>query len=686
MGANANADFGGYATKANVKCTDGRTITADAFKHMDKMQIPLVYNHVHDNPGNVLGHAILEARTDGVYAYGYFNNTKQGQDAKEFVEHKDIKALSIFANKLVHNSARHVLQGDIKEVSLVLGGANPEAMIDFVQLKHGDDPDDIETIFDEAVIHTGLELEIFAHADEEEEDDEEVEHADASTDGDETIADIYNTFTPKQKNVVSFMIGTALDEADGGDAAHSDDEGDDADEDSDKKLAHKEGNGTVSNVFEQANKNANAAKGGDGEVLRHAITEEDLKGLYQSAKRYGSLNAALEEYQLAHGITNIEALFPDPKLLNNTPDFQSRNMAWVQDVLDSTRKSPFSRIRTAIADITQDEARAKGYITGNMKKEEWFGLTTRTTTPTTVYKKQSLNRDDVLDIVDFDVIAWLKGEMRIMLSEEIAVSIMLGDGRAVDDPDHVADPMGASSGPGLRSIMNDDELYVTRAAVNVDDANSNYGEVVDQVLMASEFYQGTGSPTFYSTQRTINKMLLSKDGQNRRLYDDLTALAAAMGVGKIVAVEPLLRFPSVLGIVVNLTDYNIGTDRGGETTMFDQFDIDYNLMKYLMETRVSGALVRIKSAIILTKTAAANVIVEPVAPTFVQSTGIVTIPTQTGVTYKNALTSATLTGGAQTALTAGSSLKVKAVAAAGYYIATTGTPGVDEWTFKRPAA
>lgn len=693
MGDNSNADFSGYATKANVRCSDGKTISPKAFAHMDKQQLPLVWQHGHNNPENVLGHAVFEARTDGVYAYGFFNGTKQGQDALEYVQHKDIKAMSIFANSL-KMQGQTVVHGEIREVSLVLAGANPGALIDWVQIKHSDDPDDIETLTDEAFIHTGLEIEIM--------------HAAV----DATIQDVYDTFDDDQKSVVAFIVSEAIaaqdttvaqsavhDKAEEkkkpeppkpGEIQHETEPAEGVKPDEKKPVegvkpdetvvVHQEGTGVVTNVFEQAKKNEQTGT----EVIRHAVTEGDLKSIYQSAKRLGSLNMALDEFALAHGVENVEALFPDPKLLNATPDFNSRNMAWVQNVLDSTRKSPFSSIKTVVADITQDEARAKGYITGNYKKEEWITLTKRTTTPTTIYKKQKLDRDDVLDIVDFDVVAWLKGEMRIMLSEEIAVAILLGDGREVDNADHVSDPMGASSGPGVRSIMNDDELYVTRVNVDVDAVNANWSDAVDQVLSASEFYKGTGSPTFYGTQRNINKMLLSKDANLHRNYDNLEALAAAMGVSKVVAVEPMLRFPNILGIVVNLTDYNVGTDRGGEVNMFDFFDIDYNQMKYLMETRISGAMVKIKGAMILTK--ATGTLVEPTTPTFVTSTGVVTIPTKTGVVYKNADTNATLSAGAQTALSAGSTLKVKAVPASTYYFSVTGTAGSDEWTFKRPSA
>lgn len=697
------ADFGGYATKANVKCSDGKTISSTAFAHQDKTQVPLVYNHGHNNPENVLGHAILEHRQDGVYAYGFFNNTKQGQDAREYVQHKDIKAMSIYANRLVMKG-QTVMHGEIKEVSLVLAGANPGAVIDQVQIQHSDG--ELEDRDGEVVIMNGFNI-----------DEDSLAHAvegtavakpaaktvptassDSSGDGDgadtedknddESIMDVYDTLTDKQKNVVDYMIGVAASQSSDSAAQHSDEDEEDDEDDADTNpegdstLNHQEGTGTVTNVFEQAKKDP----AGGAVIKHHELGEKDLRDLYQAAKRSGSVKVALEEYVIAHGLESVDTLFPNAQLLNNTPDFLSRNMAWVQDVLDSTRKSPFSRIRSIVADITQDEARAKGYVTGNMKKEEYFTLVQRTTSPTTVYKKQVMNRDDVLDIIDFDVIAWLKGEMRLMLSEEVATAILLGDGREVDNTDHIADPLGASSGAGVRSIMNDHELYVTRVQINIDDANSTANEIVDGILAASEFYKGTGSPTFYSTQRMINQLLLSRDADLHRNYDNLEMLAAAMGVSKIVAVEPMLRFPNVIGIVVNLTDYNVGTDRGGEVNMFDFFDIDYNKLKYLMETRVSGAMVKPKAAMVITRATAGNVLVTPQTPGWSEDTGVVNIPNQTGVVYKSgSTTGSTLTAGAQTALATGASLLVFAVPASGYFFAVSGTPLVDEWNFKRPA-
>jgi hypothetical protein len=655
------ADFGGYATKAGLKCSDGRTITPEAFKHMDGQRVPLVWQHAHGEASNVLGHAILTARSDGMYAEGFFNTTKGGVTAKELVQHGDITNLSIYANQLVEKT-KTVLHGMIREVSLVLSGANPGATIDFVRLQHSGDPNDIEVLEDEAVIHTGLDLEV-PEVDEDapEEDEEEIEHADHSPD--DTVQDVYDSMDEEQKNVLHYMIGAALDSASSAEHSDTDEEG----------LAHKEGTTdmTKRNVFEQNDQETDAP---------HTLSHSDVKGIVHDAIRGGSLKDAVENYALAHGITNIDLLFPDAKTLADRPEFNKRRTEWVDRVLADTSHSPFSRVKTLTADLTQDEARAKGYIKGNYKKEEWFGVTKRTTSPTTVYKKQKLDRDDVLDIVDFDVVAWLKQEMRMMLDEEIARAILIGDGRDVGDIDKIKDPVGAADGVGIRSIVNDHELFATTVYVNVDDASSNYDEVVDSVLDGFEFYKGSGTPDFYCTIRTLNMFLKAKDTQGRRLYNTRTDVAAALGVASIITVESMYDVSDLVGVIVNLRDYNIGTDRGGEVTMFDDFDIDYNQQKYLIEARMSGALTKIKSALVVRKTAAGNALVVPTSPTFVSSTGVITIPTQTGVVYKNAA-GTTLTAGAQTALAAGASLVVNAFPATNYYFPDNQRDG---WTFKRP--
>jgi hypothetical protein len=666
-------DFSGYATKAGLKCSDGRTITAEAFKHLDGATVPLVWQHIHDKVDNVLGHAILRWVPDGMRADGYFNETKQGQIAHDLVIHKDVKALSIYANQLVEQSKR-VLHGEIRELSLVLAGANKGAFIDYVRIKHGDGDDSyVEERDNEAIISMMIEPDVIAHIDDsdDEESDEDLSHADGE---ERTVQDIYDGMTQEEKDVVAYLVGAALEE---NSAEHSGLGDADGDENNTDGNETEEGSGEMThNIFEQNN------SGGTTTAERHYLSHEDVKGIVQSAIRGGSLREAVEDYALQHNIGSIDVLFPDAKLLQDRPEFNKRRTEWVADVLDNTTHSPFSRVKTIVADITQEEARAKGYIKGNYKKNEWFGVSKRTTSPTTVYKKQDLDRDDVVDITDFDVVAWLKGEMRMMLEEEIARAILISDGRDVGDEDKIKDPIGAADGAGIRSIVNDHELFVTTLLVNVDDASSTFDEVTDVIMDGMEFYKGSGTPDFYTTIRTLNKWLQIKDTTGRRIYNTKAEVAAALGVRNIITVEPMNDVADLVGIIVNLADYNIGTDKGGEVSMFDDFDIDYNKMKYLIEARMSGALTKIKSALVIKKTTGTNVRVTPTTPTFVKSTGVVTIPTKTGVVYKDGA-GTTLTAGAQTALAAGASLVVNAFAASGYYFQDNAT---DSWTFKRPAA
>lgn len=660
-----NADFSGYATKAGLKCSDGRTIMPDAFKHMDKMTVPLVWQHGHNEPTNVLGHTVLESRSDGVYAYGFFNDTSAGQAAKKLVQHGDITMLSIYANQLKERAAQ-VFHGMIREVSLVLSGANPGAKIDFVSISHGDGF--VQDLEDEAIITTGLTLEHsgFDEDPDDEDPDDEDDFAHAEDD-DLTVQDVYDAMTEEEQTVVNYMIAVAVEQATmKNSAAHSD---------TDAGLTHQEGNTEVHNIFESNGRTQTAE--------RQTLSHDDVRGIVSDAIRHGSLKEAVDRYALKHGIDNIGTLFPDAKTLTDTPEFNKRRTEWVSGVLNGVRHTPFSRIKTVTADLTQDEARARGYIKGNYKIEEWFGVTKRTTTPTTIYKKQQLDRDDVLDITDFDVVAWLKGEMRIMLEEEIARAILIGDGRSVGAEDKIKDPLGVSDGQGIRSIANDHELFVTTLKVNVDDANSNYEEVVDRVIDGMEFYKGTGTPTFYTTIRHLNMFLKAKDTQGHRYYKNKAEVAEALGVKDIVTVEPMLSDPTLVGIIVNLDDYNVGTDKGGEVNLFDDFDIDYNKQKYLMETRMSGALTKMKSALVLRKTAAGDVLVAtPSKPTFNTTTWVVTIPTVSNITYKNSDTGATLTAGAQPALTAGQTLNVEAVANAGFFLANDAETF---WSFFRRA-
>lgn len=666
-------DFSGYATKANLKCSDGRTIMPDAFAHMSGKTVPLVWQHGHNSPENILGHAVLENRKDGVYAQGFFNTSPAGKNAKLLVQHGDIKSLSIYANQLVERG-KQVFHGMIREVSLVLSGANPGAMIDFVAVRHADG--DVETLEDEAIIFTGLDLEHSAiqepeddETDQEDETDAEVEHAAA----DLTVQDVYDTLTEEQKNVVHFLIGEALNTASPSGASMSKMmQSEDAENNGDEgNLNHKEGNTDVTkNVFEQSSDTKTNET--------YALTHEDVKGIFADAVRLGSVREAAEKFALQHGIDNIDVMFPDAKTITSTPELVKRRTEWVAEVLGGVRSTPFSRVKSLNVDITQEEARAKGYVKGAYKAEEWVGATKRTTSPTTIYKKQKLERDDMLDITDFDVAAFLKAEMRVMLDEEVARAILIGDGRDAGSADKVKDPAGASDGIGIRSILNDHELYVTTVNVNVDDANSSYDEIVDAVMDGMEFYKGTGTPVFFTTIPELNKFKQAKDTTGRRLYETNAAVAEALGVSKVVNCEPMKEVAGLVGIIVNLGDFNVGTDRGGEVSLFDDFDIDYNNMKYLMETRLSGALVRPKTAIVIKKVASTAVkLAAPTKPTFVSSTGVVTVPTMAHVTYTDA-DGDTLTAGAQTALTAGQSLTVHAVADTGYYFANSAEK---TWTF-----
>jgi hypothetical protein len=593
-------DFSGYATKVGLKCTDGRTILAHAFKECDGLKVPLVWQHGHNDPNNVLGHAILEHREDGVYAYAYFNDTGAAKNAKMLVQHGDITALSIYANQLVERS-KNVVHGIIREVSLVMSGANPGALIDNVSIAHSDG--DMEFLDDEAVIYTGLTL---AHSSEED-DDLELEHV---ANSDMTVQDVYDAFTDVQKNVVHYMIGVALETPS---AAHSDSDEDD--------LTHKEGqtmNGSSfkRNVFEQ----------NPGVPDKHALSHEDVKGIVADAIRGGSLKEAVENYALKHGIENIELLFPDAKTLSNTPEIDKRRTEWVANVLNNTRHTPFARIKSLTADLTFDEARAKGYITGNMKKEEFFPIAKRVTIPTTIYKKQKLDRDDIVDITDFDVVVWIKAEMRMMLEEELARAVLFGDGRAIDDEDKI-------NATNIRPISTDAELYATTINVEMATTDADYQALIEEVLLARRFYKGTGTPTFYTTEETLVRMLLIKDTLGRRIYNSENDLISALRVSAIVPVEAMEGEEDLLGIIVNLADYSIGADRGGEITLFDDFDIDYNKYTYLIETRCSGALTKIKSALIVRKVDVTLVRVTPPVPAFDASKNTLTIPTTDGVTY-----------------------------------------------------
>lgn len=590
-----NYDFSGWATRNDLKCSDGRIIRKDAFKHNDGMTVPLVWNHDHTDPTRVIGHALLENRDEGVYAYGSFNSTDLGQRAKIYVEHGDITAMSIYANQL-QQQGPNVMHGSIREVSLVLAGANPGAYIENV-IKHGDEPDS-----EEARIYTGMEIELY-HADtsvkkEEEkpkkgeetmtkETKKEVKEPETKeTPKVKTVGEIIESMTDEQKNAVYAIIGQMKqdmeDEAD-------DDMEDDMEDQMEEDEKSKGGSKTMKhNCFDQEERMDNA-------TLSHAEQLEIL----EDAKRCGSLKEAV----LAHGIEKIDVMFPDAQTISNEPEFIKRDTTWVTDVLGTVRHTPFSRIKTIFADITADEARAKGYVKGNLKLEEVFKMLKRVTNPTTIYKKQKLDRDDVLDIKDFNILPWMKGELRMMLDEEIARAILVGDGRTELSADKIKEDC-------IRPIWTDADLYTVKTKVEVSETATPEEKAkafIKACVKSRKDYKGSGNPVMFMPEDIMTDCLLIEDKNGRIIYDSEMKLASALRVRKIVPVpvmEGLTRTVeekthTLAGIYVNLADYNVGTDKGGEVNMFDDFDIDYNQMKYLIETRCSGALTKPYAAVAL---------------------------------------------------------------------------------------
>ena len=570
-------DFSGWATKNNIKCSDGRTILRDAFKHNDGQTVPLVWNHQHNESANVLGHAVLENREEGVYAYCTFNDTEAGKNAKLLVEHGDVTALSIYANQLKQNGS-NVMHGTIREVSLVLAGANPGAFIDSI-IRHG------EFCEDEAVIYTGENLSL-EHADQKPSDKEDKAGEDDKGDGkvegnkQKTIKDVVDSMSEEQKNVLYALVGQALE---GKEMAQSAiEENNNIEDGGEQEMKH--------NVFE-----------GRETDKKDVLSHDAMETIFKDAKRYGSLKESFLAHADQYGIKDIEWLFPDAKNVNMPPDFIKRDDSYVQKVMRGVHHVPFSRIKSMHADITADQARAKGYIKGKLKKEEVFTLLKRTTTPTTIYKKQKLDRDDVVDITDFDVVAWLKMEMRMMLDEEIARAILVGDGRLSSDDDKINEMC-------IRPIATDADLYCVKAPVTVASAATE-DEIakafIRTVIKSRKEYKGSGSPTLFTTEDVLTNCLLLEDKNGRIIYDTVEKLATALRVKEIVTVEVMegaktkveSQDKPLMALMVNLVDYYVGADKGGAVNMFDDFDIDYNQQKYLMETRCSGALVKPYSAI-----------------------------------------------------------------------------------------
>ena len=610
-------DFSGWATRTNLLCSDGRTIRRGAFSGQDGARVPLVWNHNYTSPDNVLGHADLVDREDGVYAYCTFNDSEAAESARTGVLHGDITNLSIYANHLKQVGS-DVIGGKIREVSLVLAGANPGATIDNIAFAHGDGYAEDET---EAVIYTDENISLY-HSDEDEKkkkkfppkDDEEEEESDdkddsedesedeemdekkkklqhADDEGGETIEEVFNTLNEKQKNAVYAIIGAALDEEGEGEAEHSDFE--------------QEGSEMKHNVFDTEMED-------EGMTLSH----DDMQTILDDGKRMGSLKESFLAHADDYGIKDIDWLFPEARNLNTPPDWIKRETDWVQGVLNGVHKTPLSRIKSMFADIRDDEARARGYIKGKRKKEEVFSLLKRTTDPQTIYKKQKLDRDDIIDITDFDVVAWIKAEMRMMLDEEIARAIMIGDGRLASSDDKIQESH-------VRPILNDDELYSIKENIEFtedEQADPDYDSIkakklINLIIKSRKDYKGSGNPKLYTTEDFVTDCLMLEDGIGHKLYKTEEELRTALRVSQIITVpvfENITREDkfgvehNLTGIIVNLNDYNVGADKGGSISMFDDFDIDYNQYKYLIETRISGALIKPFSALVIEYTEAAG--------------------------------------------------------------------------------
>ena len=588
-------DFGGWATKANLLCSDGRVIMPDAFAHNDGQRVPLVWNHQHSDPDHILGYADLENRPEGVYAHCKFNETDTGNVAKQLVQHGDIVSLSIYANGLTEKKS-HVTHGNIREVSLVLAGANPGAGIDSVTLSHGEDSDD------EGIVYSDTSLDLATEVSHSDDTNSELSHADdnsdkKSEDDEETVMDVFNTLNEKQKNAVYAMIGAAYE------ATPPAKDEENTNEEGDTDMKH--------NVFDTDVQKEN-------QVLSHS----DITAIISDAKRTGSLRdaaAAHDAGELTHaatdddgksityGVANVDYLFPDARNITREPLFIKRDTGWVNVVMSAVKHSPFSRIKSIFADITADDARAKGYLKGNKKVEEVFTLLKRSTTPTTIYKKQKMDRDDVVDITDFDVVSWIKSEMRVMLDEEIARAILVGDGRSTASDDKINES-------NIRPIWKDDSLYTIKATVQLgaSETETTKGKkFIKAVLKARKNYKGSGNPILLTTEDVLTDLLLIEDTNGRNIYESVDKLATALRVSKIVtspvlenqtregvnAVDGDTKTRTLMGIIVNLADYTVGADKGGAVNLFEDFDIDFNQQKYLIETRCSGALTKPYSAI-----------------------------------------------------------------------------------------
>ena len=581
-------DFSGWATRNNIKCSDGRIIMRDAFKDNDGQKVPLVWNHQHNDPDNVLGHALLQNRDEGVYAYCKFNDTESGQTAKSLVMNGDVSMLSIYANKL-KSKMNNVVHGCIREVSLVLAGANPGAYIDSV-IVHSEGSEDEE----EGIIYTDETITVTNKEGGENTVNEDIKHSETNTQKEETktketketketektVQEVFDSLTDEQKDVVYAIIGQAVEDATNDEADDNNDE-----EEGEDNMKH--------NVFENDK---------EQDTLMHS---EILVQAIADAKRYGSIKESVIEHAAQNNIENIDILFPDARELNDEPKVIEKDNSWVAKVMGKVKHTPFSRVKTTFGRMSETEARAKGYIKGNIKTNIAMSFLNRVTTPTTVYIKNDIDRDDVVDITDFDIVAWQKREMRKQLDKELCLAMILGDGRDVSDANKINEQ-------NIRPIITDNELYTIQYTItdgvdynNTNNSNSENDSVTKGVIRgaikARKDYKGSGKPTFYTTEDLLTDMLLIEDQNGRLIYDSVDKLATALRVDEIVTIPEMESYTNIYGVIVNMNDYTAGADKGGSVNMFDDFDIDYNQMKYLMETRMSGALTVPYSAIVLNK-------------------------------------------------------------------------------------
>lgn len=611
---NKDYDFGGWATKNNIKCSDGRTILKDAFKQNDGQKVPLVWNHQHNDPSEVLGHALLENREEGVYAYCKFNNTESGQTAKSLVTNGDVDKLSIYANRL-KTHMNNVMHGCIREVSLVLAGANPGAFIDTV-ISHGEDAEAEE----EGIIYTDEYIETIEHSDDEsdkkgetdmEDENKKVDEEKKDENNEKTIQEVFETLNEEQKNAVYAIVGQALEHSDDSEDESEDDSKDESEDDSENKDNDSEDNSENNNDEGEENMKHNVFDNdkNNDEVLQHS---EILASAIQDAKKYGSLKESVIEHAAINNITDIGKLFPDATALNKEPIMIEKDQTWVGKIINTIKHTPFSRVKVTMGKMTEPQARAKGYIKGNKKTNIQMAALNRIVTPTTVYIKNEIDRDDVIDITDFDVVAWQKREMRKELDKELALAALLGDGRDISDNDKINEQ---NIIPIIKDVDTFTIKYTITEGVDYKQANNSASNndsftkgIIRAAIRSRKEYKGSGSPTFFTTEDYLTDMLLIEDQNGRRIYESLDQLALALRVKEIVTIPEMEQeaYKDIVGVIVNMADYTMGADKGGSVNMFDDFDIDYNQMKYLMETRCSGALTVPYSAIVLKKTVASS--------------------------------------------------------------------------------